>query len=116
MLILIVILVSLEKFNKRKLRFYNLSYRHKNIEKVSLNCIKSLIAFVVCFLPIFFGFILPFFVLLNLVYGNLDIWLNASLILAIKNTLMVSGLAAFITVILALLMVYGIKSSQARHH
>ena len=110
-LILIVILVSLEKFNQRKLRFYNLSYRHKNIEKVSLNGIKSLIAFVVCFLPIFFGFILPFLVLLNLGYGNLDIWLNASLILAIKNTLMVSGLAAFITVILALLMVYGIRLS-----
>ena len=110
-LILIVILVSLEKFNQRKLRFYNLSYRHKNIEKISLNRINSLIAFSVCFLPIFFGFILPFLVLLNLGYGNLDLWINASLISAIKNTLIVSGLAALITVTLALLMVYGIRLS-----
>ena len=113
-LILIVILVSLEKFNQRKLRFYNLSYRHKNIEKLSLNGGKSLIAFGVCFLPIFFGFILPFLVLLNLGYGNLDIWLNASLVSAIKNTLLVSGLAALITVTLALLMVYGIRLSGKR--
>ena len=113
-LILIVILVSLEKFNQRKLRFYNLSYRHKNIEKLSLNGGKSLIAFGVCFLPIFFGFILPFLVLLNQGYGNLDIWLNASLVSAIKNTLLVSGLAALITVTLALLMVYGIRLSGKR--
>ena len=110
-LILIVILVSLEKFNQRKLRFYNLSYRYKNIEKISLNRINSLIAFSICFLPIFFGFILPFFVLLNLGYGNLDLWINASLISAIKNTLVVSGLAALVTVTLALLMVYGIRLS-----
>ena len=110
-LIIIVILVSLEKFNQRKLRFYNLSYRHKNIEKISLNRFHSLVAFSICFFPIFFGFILPFFVLLNLGYGNLDLWINASLISAIKNTLIVSGLAALITVTLALLMVYGIRLS-----
>ena len=110
-LILIVILVSLEKFNQRKLRFYNLSYRYKKIEKISLNHIHSLIAFTVCFLPIFFGFILPFLVLLNLEYGNLELWINANLISAIKNTLIVSGLAALITVMLALLMVYGIRLS-----
>jgi iron(III) transport system permease protein len=110
-LILIFILVSLEKYNQRKLRFYNLSYRYKKVEKTSLNHIKSLIAFSVCFLPIFFGFILPFLVLLNLGYGNLDLWINASLISAIKNTLLVSGLAAFVTVTLALMMVYGIRLS-----
>ena len=110
-LILIVILVSLEKFNQRKLRFYNLSYRYKKIEKISLNRIHSLIAFTVCFLPIFFGFMLPFLVLLNLGYGNLELWINANLISAIKNTLIVSGLAALITVTLALLMVYGIRLS-----
>ena len=110
-LIFIVILVSLEKFNQRKLRFYNLSYRHKNIEKISLHRINSLIAFSVCFFPIFFGFILPLLVLLNLGYGNLDLWINASLISAIKNTLIVSGSAAFVTVTLALLMVYGIRLS-----
>ena len=52
-LIIIVILVSLEKFNQRKLRFYNLSYRHKNIEKISLNRFSSLFAFGICFFPIF---------------------------------------------------------------
>lgn len=110
-LILIMILVSLEKFNQRKLRFYNLSYRHKNIEKINLHRINSVIAFCVCFFPIFFGFILPLLVLINLGYGNLDLWINASLISAIKNTLIVSGLAAFVTVMLALLMVYGIRLS-----
>ena len=110
-LILIVILVSLEKFNQRKLRFYNLSYRNKNIEKTDLNRTNSLIAFSICFLPIFFGFIVPFLVLLNLGYGNLDLWINAGLISAIKNTLIVSGLAALVTVMLALLMVYGIRLS-----
>ena len=110
-LIFIVILVSLEKFNQRKLRFYNLSYRHKNIEKISLHRINSLIAFSVCFFPIFFGFILPLLVLLNLGHGNLDLWINTSLISAIKNTLIVSGSAAFVTVTLALLMVYGIRLS-----
>ena len=110
-LIFIVVLVSLEKFNQRKLRFYNLSYRNKNIEKTSLHRINSLIAFSVCFFPIFFGFILPLLVLLNLGYGNLDLWINTSLISAIKNTLIVSGSAAFVTVTLALLMVYGIRLS-----
>ena len=110
-LILIFILVSLEKFNQRKLRFYNLSFRHKKIEKITLNHVSSIIAFIICFCPIFFGFILPFLVLLNLGYGNLEIWLNSSLFSAIKNTLTVSGLAAFITATLALLMVYGIRLS-----
>ncbi len=54
---------------------------------------------------------LTFLVLLNLGYGNLDLWINASLISAIKNTLVVSGLAALVTVTLALLMVYGIRLS-----
>ncbi|NCX91504.1 MAG: iron ABC transporter permease, partial [Rhodobacteraceae bacterium] len=86
-LILIVILVSLEKFNQRKLRFFNLSYRHKNIEKICLSGKKGLTAFIVCFLPVFFGFILPFCVLVNLGYGSLDIWINSDFVSAIKNKL-----------------------------
>jgi len=110
-LILIVLLVSLEKFNQRKLRFFNLSYRHKNIEKICLSGKKGLTAFIVCFLPVFFGFILPFCVLVNLGYGSLDIWINSDFVSAIKNTIIVSGLAAVITVLFGLLMVYGIRLS-----
>ena len=113
-LCLVVFLVALEKFSRRKERHYNLSNRARPIERDQLKGFAGFLAMTLCALPFVIGFVLPVSVISWHAVGNLDEFTARGLIKALVNTLVVGGIAASVTVIAGLFMVYGVRLSGRR--
>ncbi len=110
-LTLIVILVVLEKQSRSRMRYFNLSSRHRSTERKRLSGWAGRVAFMVCVLPFLIGFVLPVSVFLSHAADNVSYWKSSDLFDALKNTLVVGGLAAAVTVTAGIFMVYGVRLS-----
>ena len=111
---LVILLVTLEKLSRRKVRFFNLSRRHRPVERKPLAGWAGLLALVLCLIPLFMGFLLPAGVILNHALHNAVAWADPGLLEALWNTVMVGGIAAFVTVLAGVFMVYGARLSGSR--
>ncbi len=110
-LILVIALVGLEKASRRRLRFFNLSSRHRPVQHVHLHGLAGVLALIACLIPFGIGFILPATVIGHHALQNADQWADPALIRALWNTLSVGGMAAAVTVLAGVFMVYGVRLS-----
>lgn len=113
-LMLVIVLVTLEKFSRRQSRV-SVAARagRRPIEPATLTGAASWGALGFCLMPFAVGFILPSGVLLSHAF-SVDGWIEPGLARALLHTLTVGGGAALVTVILALLLVYGVRISGSR--
>jgi iron(III) transport system permease protein len=110
-LVLVILLVTLEKASRRKVQFFNLSGRHRPIERKRLNRFAGIAALVLCLIPFTMGFALPAGVILRHALLNAAEWADPALLRALGNTLTVGGSAAVLTVLAGVLLVYGVRLS-----
>ncbi|SDN37866.1 iron(III) transport system permease protein [Lutimaribacter pacificus] len=110
-LVLVILLVMLEKFSRRRLRFFNMSGRHRPVPKRHLAGGWGALASAACLLPFALGFVLPAWVITAHALGNADRWADPELLSALWNTLSVGGVAAVATVLAGVFMVYGVRLS-----
>ena len=110
-LVLVILLVGLEKSSRRKIRFFNLSIRHRPADRIALQGARRWIAFALCAFPFALGFLLPAGVILSHAVKNADRWAEPALLRALGNTLTVGGIAAALTVTAGVFMVYGVRLS-----
>ncbi|AUJ64620.1 iron ABC transporter permease [Aestuarium zhoushanense] len=107
---LIVLLVTLEKISRRRSRFFTSARGQRPVEAVALTGFGKWIATMACMIPLTLGFILPVVVLSSHAF-NAGQWVDPGLIRAFTHTLVVGGVAAVLTVIGGVLMVYGVRLS-----
>ncbi len=107
---LVVMLVSLEKIGRRKSRFYAASRNPRPISAADLPRAAAWLATALCLVPFAVGFVLPVGVLIS---HALDAgqWVAPGLIRALIHSLTVGGIAAVVTVLAGLFMVYGVRLS-----
>lgn len=110
-LILIILLVSLEKTSRRKLRFFNLSTRHRPAQRVNLTGFPAMAATFACLIPFAIGFVLPTTVIGTHALDKSEYWSDPALLRAMWNTLTVCGIASIVTVLAGVFMVYGVRLS-----
>ncbi|UYV35897.1 iron ABC transporter permease [Rhodobacteraceae bacterium D3-12] len=110
-LALVVLLVALEKISRRKVRFFNLARQHRRVERKLLTGWAGACATVLCAIPFAFGFLLPAGVILFHALGETEAWGEPKLLEALWNTVSVGGIAAFVTVLAGVFMVYGARLS-----
>lgn len=110
-LALVVFLVAFEKISRRKVRFFSLARQHRRVERKQLTGWAGLLAMVLCALPFIFGFVLPAGVIFSLSIRKADAWSDLVLLDALWNTVSVAGIAAFVTVLAGVFMVYGARLS-----
>ncbi|MGH1454890.1 MAG: ABC transporter permease [Paracoccaceae bacterium] len=110
-LILVIALVGLEKASRRRLRFFNLSSRHRAVQHVHLHGAAAALAFLACLIPFAMGFILPASVIGHHALQNAGQWGDPALLRALWNTVSVGGTAAVVTVLAGVFMVYGVRLS-----
>ncbi|ETA53831.1 ABC transporter permease [Ponticoccus alexandrii] len=113
-LVLVVMLVMLEKASRRRMRFFNLSTRHRPVARKRLTGGAGMLATFACFLPFAMGFILPAGVILSHAIDNAETWTDPALWRAGLNTLTVGSLAAVIAVAAGVFLVYGVRLSGRR--
>ncbi|MDO6588208.1 iron ABC transporter permease [Salipiger sp. 1_MG-2023] len=112
-LALVILLVLLEKSSRRRMRFFNLSTRHRPIERRPLSGVAAALALTACLVPFVMGFVLPGGVILNHALDNAENWAVPALWKAGLHTLTVGGIAAVLTVLGGIFLVYGVRISRA---
>ena len=105
----IVVLLGVELSARKNQKFNNpqSSSFEKKIEEISSN--KSLILFFICLLPILFGFIIPVLILINLSMQSFDQNNLNSFIEISLNSIFVSFLGAFFTILFSFIIVVAVK-------
>ena len=110
-LLLVILLVGLERSSRRRIRFFNLSIRHRPVERITLRGAPAYVATLLCAFPFALGFMLPAGVILSHALTRPDRWTDPALLRALGNTLTVGGIAAVLTVLAGVFMVYGVRLS-----
>lgn len=113
MLVLIVMLVTLEKLSRRKSRFFGTARGLRPVTSVQLVGWRGALAMLACLIPFAVGFVLPVGVLLSHAFDARQ-WVAPGLTRALFNTLTVGGIAALLTVLGGVFMVYGVRLSGKR--
>jgi iron(III) transport system permease protein len=111
---LVIFLVAMEKLSRKKVRFYALSRRHRPIQRLPLSGVRAWLATALCVVPVLIGFVLPVTVIGEHALENMEGFVASGLLKAFWNTLTVGGIAAVLTVVAALFMVYGVRLSGRR--
>lgn len=109
-----LLLVALEKLSRRNLRYYQSARQTRPVTPQPLRPLAGWIATGLCLVPILAGFVLPALVILGHAADHPKAWVSKGLGMALFHTLSVSGLAAILTVMAALFMVYGVRLTGRR--
>ncbi len=112
-LTIIVLLVTLEKLSRRKSRFFTSARNSRPITPAKLTCWQAGLAAGFCAIPVLIGFVLPVTVLLSHAV-DAGQWAEPDLHLAVGRTVAVAGIAAVLTVLGGVFMVYGVRLSGKR--
>lgn len=108
-LILVAALVAIERRSRHRRRFWQTARSMRPVSRAPLTGGWGWLVAVLCVIPVALGFGLPVMVMGWHAVVQADGWLAPGLLRAFLNTVTVAGLAAFITVGLALVMVYGVR-------
>ena len=110
---LIVLLVTLEKISRRKIRFFGSARGQRPVVAAELSGWRSWAAMTLCSIPFLAGFVLPVGVLLTHAFDAKD-WAAPGLLRALWHTVSVGGVAAILCVLGGVFMVYGVRLSGYR--
>lgn len=113
-LALILLLVGLERAGRGKARFHRLGRGARAVEPQPLTGARGWLAAGLCLLPVAGGFLLPVGVMAAQSLSAPQGWLAPGLIEALRNTLVVAGVAALATVGAALYLVYALRMAGSR--
>ncbi len=110
----IFLLIFLERYQRRNKRYKSSGKDFKPISKIQLKGFKNILAFITCFLPFFFGFLLPFVQMCFWFQVSYEEIIDEDFYLLLKQTLFIAiGTAALITA-LALLFVYNARRTKSK--
>lgn len=110
-LALIALLLGFEAISRRGAKFHNRTLRP--ITQRHLSGWRGGIALSLGLVPFLFGFALPVGVMLGLSLSSPAVWAKVGLIQAAVNTALVGGIAAILTVIAAVILVFGMRMSRS---
>lgn len=102
----VLLLLLLEKWSRRKVRYYHQGQKHSAPARRKVGAVKQLWLLGICLLPITFGFILPAWQLLSWALTNWQHTLNSAFWQLVWNSFSLAAAAALVSVLLALLFAY----------
>ena len=113
-LVVVLVLVVVERLGRRRMRFYQPPRAERPVQRHILTGRRGVLAAGLCLVPFFGGFVLPVAVMAGHGLPWASGWQSIGLLRALGHTLATGGLAAGLTVLAALAMVYGLRLSGRR--
>lgn len=113
-LALILLLVGLERAGRGGAKFHRLGRAAQSVEPQAIAGRKRWYATILCLIPFAGGFLLPVTVMLVHSAAAPAGWLAPGLFQALRNTLVVGGIAALATVAAAVFLVYALRMKGSR--
>lgn len=111
MLAIIVLLSLWERFARRNARYHQSARQPRPIQRQRLRALPGVLATLACTLPFAMGFVLPVGVIATYALAYPQGWVSPGLVRAAWHTVSLGGIAAVLTVLMALIMVYGTRLS-----
>ncbi|MGB7443814.1 MAG: iron ABC transporter permease [Coleofasciculaceae cyanobacterium] len=109
LLLFILWLVLLERWSRRRAKYYQVSGLNRPLQKYQLMGIRSLGASLACFLPICLGFLLPAVILSEMMIRNINATFNQKFWEFASHSFILSIVTAVLAVVIALIMAYGLR-------
>jgi iron(III) transport system permease protein len=114
LLIVALVLASLERRQRRFQRHHDAGRRFERMEPAILRGKAAWGAVIVCLLPVFFGFLLPAGILLNLASGAEQLLLTPRYLGFLQNSLTLAGIAALVTVGASIALGFNVRLRPTR--
>lgn len=111
LLLVVVLLMHVENRMRAQQRYSDSRNKVTNNEPTNLQGYKAALASIWCFLPLFFGFLIPFGQMLEFAFQRLEQGLKPELYQAAFNSILVAILTAVVCTSAAFLLVYTAKRS-----
>ena len=113
-LALVIGLVLIEKFSRRNIRVAQGARNIRPPAPEEFGPLMRLVACILCLIPIFFGFLMPFGIILSHAVDRADLWSSAKLWSAAGTTVWVASVTAVVTIAAGVILVYGARLSRSR--
>jgi len=112
MVIVVVILISLERYSRRQQKQFNSRNPGAPIPTIKLTGKYAFAASVLAFIPVLFGFLIPFIILSYYAINYFDISWSSKFVTYTLNSFSLAGMAAIITLILGLVLAYSKRMNK----
>ncbi len=109
LMLFIFILIFMERYQRRNKRYKSSGKDFKPISKQKLTGWSNFFAFIVCFIPFFFGFLLPFSQMSYWFYLSFEEVIDEDFITVLYQTLSLGVFTAILITILAFIIVYNVR-------
>ncbi len=109
LLLFILWLILIERWSRRRARYYQNTGTHGRLTHYQLRGMRSLGAWIACFLPIALGFIVPAAVLLDMILNNSRNGLGDRFWDFTKNSFILAAITAALAVVIAVVIAYGLR-------
>lgn len=114
LMLFIFMLIFFEKFQRRNKRYKSSGKDFKPITKTKLKGAKNILAFIVCFILFFFGFLLPFFQMSYWFFISYKEIIDEEFVTILYQTLSLGMITSIIITILAFIFTYNVKVNKNR--
>ncbi len=114
MLIFVVILVTLERYSRRRQQQFAARDNRDPIHRFTMSFPRQMICVVVCALPLVFGFIIPGATLSYYAWEYFDVSWNPDFVRNTFNSLFLSGAAALTTLFVGVTLAYSRRLHNTR--
>lgn len=114
LLLFVVVVVALERVSRGRMRFHQTSTKYRALPTIRLTGGGTALAWTVCGLPVFFGFLLPAGILLRLIATGGDEAWGASIAAPAFNSFMLAASGAVVVVAVGLAVIHGVRSERSR--
>ncbi len=114
LLIFVLVLITLERISRKQARYFHSSNREKKHARLALSPKQAWLASFACFMPVLWGFILPFLQLSQWAIETYSDMVDSEFFSLIWNSLSLVASAAVLALLLALLLAYGQRLQNTR--
>ncbi len=109
LLLFILWLILLERWSRRRARYYQNTARYRRLPSYQLRGIRALGALLACFVPLGLGFLLPAAILLDMTLKNASTTLDERFWGFVRNSFILAVITACLGVAIALVIAYGLR-------
>jgi iron(III) transport system permease protein len=109
----VLLLVLLEKYSRRRIRYFNHTENSQKAKRVHLSGAFQWVVLAWCLAPVSVGFIIPAMVLFYWSFQN-TLLIDSEFVLLIWNSFSLAFIAAIVAVSLALVLAYAARKSPGR--
>jgi iron(III) transport system permease protein len=114
LMLFIFILIFLERYQRRNKRYKSSGKDFRPISKQKLTGSSNVFAFIICFIPFFFGFVLPFTQMSYWFYISYEDVIDEDFLMILYQTVSLGISSALIITILAFVFTYNVRVHKSK--